>query len=97
LGLRDGPSEEMAMAKQITLKRDGNRIAFLVDGLGCLNGATEVASLYDGQSQIIFDTYADPEIYLGTATDWPTHFAAIGLDAETARDIDAAPVPGVSI
>lgn len=73
----------------ITLKRIDNHIAFFND-----NG-NPVASLHDGHDHIIFDPFANSGHLWGVEPkiDYPQLFASIGLDVQTARDIDSMPVP----
>lgn len=77
---------------QITQQRNGDCIDFSHDG-------TVVASLLDGQSEIIFD-----DKFLGVFDEFPgesfsfrAYFAEIRLDAATARRIDSMPVPDLSL
>ena len=78
----------------ITQSRNGDCIEFR-------NSSGQVVTdLFDGHDQICFDDPAykfAAALGIEGATDWRAHFSAIGLDAHTARMIDAMPVPDRSL
>lgn len=77
------------MELKVTLQRINDRIAIKNE-----NGA-EIAKLFDGQPEFIFDPLADTEYMLSgiTATDLERELAAIGMTPQVAREIDAMPAP----
>lgn len=76
------------MSKHITQKRLGDRIAFLNER------GSEIASLFDHHKHIIFDHFADTlDVLDNTSEQYRDLFDGIGLDVQTARQIDAMPIP----
>ena len=65
----------------ITIKRESDKINFY-------KGGCCVATLFDGQSQIIFDEIAYSPSLIGNTESIETEFSRIGLDAYSARYID---------
>ena len=80
--------------RTITLKREGDKIAFINQA------GTTVADLYDGDSEIIIDKFADSLDALGMYEDgltWDKWFAENGINVQSARLIDAMPSPDINL
>lgn len=83
---------------QVTQKRIGDRIEFFEGHK--TDGMMSIATLFDGRSNIIFDQASEnfsASIWDRPARDLATEFEAIGLTAETARMIDAMPIPDANV